>query len=102
MGNMGLALEMTTKQKIPNTVVSAKPAKRSAALATPKKVGRPRAKHSDPNYAQMSICISRDVRSKVKMRLLEADGEFSGLVEFTVEGVAEDTVMLIEALAVRL
>lgn len=72
---------VATKKKIPKTVVSAKPAKRSAAPAPVKKVGRPRAKHSDPNYVQMSIYISRDVRTKVKIRLLENGGEFSGLVE---------------------
>ena len=71
---------MATK-KIPKTIVPAKPPKRAAAPEPPKKVGRPRAKHSDPNYVQMSIYISRDVRAKVKMRLLETDGEFSGLVE---------------------
>ena len=38
-------------------------------------------RYSDPNYVQMSIYISRDVRAKVKMRLLATDGEFSGLVE---------------------
>jgi hypothetical protein len=49
----------------------------------PKKVGRPRAKHSDPNYVQMSIYIHKDVRTKVKVRLLESETEreFSGLVE---------------------
>ncbi len=49
--------------------------------AAPRKVGRPRAKHSSPDYTQMSIYIHRDVRTRVKMRLLETDGEFSGLVE---------------------
>ena len=72
---------MATKKKTPKTVAPAKPPKRSAAPAPTKKVGRPRAKHSDPNYVQMSIYISRDVRAKVKMRLLATDGEFSGLVE---------------------
>ena len=72
---------MATK-KLPKTIVPAKPPKRGVAVPEPpKKVGRPRAKHSDPNYVQMSIYISRDVRAKVKMRLLETDGEFSGLVE---------------------
>ena len=46
-----------------------------------KKAGRPRAKHSDPNYQQMSVYIHKDVRGKVKARLFEQDGEFSGLVE---------------------
>lgn len=51
------------------------------AAQTKKKVGRPRAKHSDPDYKQMSIYIHKDVRNKVKARLFEQDGEFSALVE---------------------
>ena len=46
-----------------------------------KRVGRPRAKHSDPDYKQMSVYIHQDVRNKVKARLFEQDGEFSTLVE---------------------
>lgn len=46
-----------------------------------KKSGRPRAKHSDPNYKQMSVYIHKEVRSKVKARLFEEEGEFSELVE---------------------
>jgi hypothetical protein len=47
----------------------------------PKKVGRPRAKHSDPDYKQMSVYVHQDVRNKVKARLFEQGGEFSELVE---------------------
>jgi hypothetical protein len=46
-----------------------------------KKAGRPRAKHSDPAYKQMSVYIHQDVRGKVKARLFEEGGEFSALVE---------------------
>jgi hypothetical protein len=46
-----------------------------------KKVGRPRAKHSDPDYRQMSVYVHKDVRNKVKARLLEQEAEFSALVE---------------------
>jgi hypothetical protein len=46
-----------------------------------KKAGRPRAKHSDPAYQQMSVYIHKDVRGKVKARLFEQGGEFSALVE---------------------
>jgi len=81
VSNRAILSLMATKKKIPKTVVSTKPAKRSAAPAPAKKVGRPRAKHSDPNYTQMSIYISRDVRKQVKICLLEDGGEFSGLVE---------------------
>jgi hypothetical protein len=59
-----------------------RPAKATSKPTKPKKtVGRPRAKHSDPDYKQMSVYIHKDVRAKVKARLLEQDGEFSGLVE---------------------
>jgi hypothetical protein len=46
-----------------------------------KRVGRPPAKHSSPDYVQMSVYVHKDVRSKVKVRLFESGGEFSGLVE---------------------
>ena len=44
-------------------------------------VGRPPAKHSSPDYVQMSVYVHKDVRSKVKVRLFETGGEFSALVE---------------------
>jgi len=58
-------------------------AKRPAKAVSPpkRKAGRPRAKHSDPDYRQMSVYVHKDVRSKVKARLLEQEGEFSALVE---------------------
>ena len=46
-----------------------------------KKRGRKPAKHSNPEFVQMSCYISRDVRARVKMRLFEESGEFSALVE---------------------
>lgn len=46
-----------------------------------KKPGRPRAKHSNPNYKQMSVYIHKEVRSNVKARLFHEEGEFSELVE---------------------
>lgn len=46
-----------------------------------KKIGRPRAKHSSPDYQQMSVYIHKEVRAKTKMRLFEIGGEFSELVE---------------------
>ncbi len=51
------------------------------AVPTKKTVGRPRAKHSDPDYKQMSVYVHKDVRNKVKARLFEQGGEFSALVE---------------------
>ncbi len=56
-------------------------AKKKAAPQARKKVGRPPAKHSDPDYKQMSVYVHKDVRNKVKARLLEQEGEFSALVE---------------------
>ena len=51
------------------------------AVPVKKKPGRPPAKHSDPDYKQMSVYIHKDVRNKVKARLFEQEGEFSALVE---------------------
>ena len=61
----------------------AKPPAKAPKKAAPvkKKAGRPRAKHSDPDYKQMSVYVHKDVRNKVKARLFEQDGEFSALVE---------------------
>jgi hypothetical protein len=57
-----------------------KAAKKVAPQAR-KRVGRPPAKHSDPDYKQMSVYVHKDVRNKVKARLFEQEGEFSALVE---------------------
>ena len=46
-----------------------------------RKVGRPRAKHSSPDYTQVSLYLHKDVRNKVKVRLFEQGAEFSALVE---------------------
>jgi len=46
-----------------------------------KKVGRPRAKHSSPDYAQVSVYVHKDIRNRVKARLFKRGEEFSGLVE---------------------
>ena len=54
---------------------------KKAAVPVKKTVGRPRAKHSDPDYKQMSVYVHQDVRNKVKARLFEQGGEFSALVE---------------------
>jgi hypothetical protein len=66
----------------PNAPTRSKAASgRGDAVPPARKVGRPRAKHSDPNYVQMSVYVHKDVRTKVKMRLFETGGEFSALVE---------------------
>jgi hypothetical protein len=72
------------KRRIPDTLgTMAKPPAnaRKKAASVKKKAGRPRAKHSDPDYKQMSVYVHKDVRNKVKARLFEQGGEFSGLVE---------------------
>jgi hypothetical protein len=71
---------MATRKAKATTRPKAAPGRKDS-FPPKKKVGRPRAKHSDPNYVQMSVYIHKDVRSKVKMRLFESGGEFSGLVE---------------------
>ena len=60
-----------------------RPYDRLRPMATTKpKMGRPQGKHSDPQYAQMTIYVDRTVRNLVKSQLaLQDDGEFSGLVE---------------------
>jgi hypothetical protein len=64
-------------------------------MAEPKpKRGRPPAKHSSDDYAQMSLYVHKTVRSLVRIELLrEAEqstepnsGEFSGLVEALLRG----------------
>jgi hypothetical protein len=47
----------------------------------PAKLGRRRAKHSNPEYVQMTVYVPRELRNKVKARLAEREMEFSGLVE---------------------
>lgn len=69
----------TRKAKAPSRS-KATSVRKDAAPPT-KRVGRPPAKHSSPDYVQMSVYIHKDVRSKVKVRLFETGGEFSALVE---------------------
>jgi hypothetical protein len=69
----------TRKVKAPNRSKAA-PGRKNIVQPT-KKVGRPPAKHSSPDYVQMSVYIHKDVRSKVKVRLFETGGEFRALVE---------------------
>ena len=45
------------------------------------RVGRPPAKHSSPDYAQMTVYIHKDVRNALKMRLFQEGLELSALVE---------------------
>ena len=43
--------------------------------------GRPRAKHSSPDYSQMTVYVRKDVRRAIKIRLFEEGLEMSALVE---------------------
>jgi hypothetical protein len=70
---------MATKKS--KKAVPSQKAIQPTALVKQKKVGRPRAKHSDPTYKQMSVYVHQEVRNKVKARLFERGEEFSGLVE---------------------
>ena len=46
-----------------------------------RRAGRPPAKHSSPDYAQMTVYVRKDVRREVKIRLFEEGLEMSALVE---------------------
>lgn len=85
---MVLSALMATKRA--SKTAAARTASKSAPPPEPsKKIGRPRAKHSSPDYQQMSVYIHKEIRSKVKMRLFETGGEFSGLVESLLLGWLE-------------
>jgi hypothetical protein len=53
----------------------------SPACRSVQRVGRPPAKHSSPDYAQMTVYIHKDVRNRLKMRLFQEGMELSALVE---------------------
>jgi hypothetical protein len=44
-------------------------------------VGRPPAKHSSPDYVQMTVYVPKAVRNEVKTRLFQEGRELSALVE---------------------
>ena len=46
-----------------------------------RRAGRPPAKHSSPDYAQVTVYVRKDVRREVKIRLFEEGLEMSALVE---------------------
>jgi hypothetical protein len=50
-------------------------------VTTRSAVGRPPAKHSSPDYAQVTVYIAKDVRNCVRIRLFQEGRELSGLVE---------------------
>jgi hypothetical protein len=43
-------------------------------------VGRSPAKHSSPDYAQMTVNVQKAVRNRLKMRLFQEGPELSALV----------------------
>jgi hypothetical protein len=47
----------------------------------PAKGERKPAKHSNPDYVQMTVYVPRSLRNSVKARLAAQEMEFSGLVE---------------------
>ena len=71
-----MATRKTTASKRPKAASGGK-----GSVPPTKRVGRPPAKHSSPDYVQMSVYIKKDVRTTVKIRLLKTGGEFSALVE---------------------
>ena len=48
---------------------------------TRRRVGRPPAKHSSPDYVQMTVYVPQIVRNEVKTRLFQEGRELSALVE---------------------
>ena len=66
------AVRTTTKQ----------PSREVATIATsaPRR-GRPPAKHSDPNYTQVTAYVRKATHQEVKIALIRAEQEFSELVE---------------------
>jgi hypothetical protein len=43
--------------------------------------GRPPAKHSSPDYSQLTVYVRKDVKRAIKIRLFEEGLEMSALVE---------------------
>ena len=62
-------------------------ATQNAGLSEPRKLGRPRAKRSDPDYTQVTAYIRKDTYLAVKRKLLDL-----GAVEFsdTLQELLED------------
>jgi hypothetical protein len=46
-----------------------------------RRAGRPPAKHSSPDYVQMTVYVPKTVRNEVKTRLFQEGRELSALVE---------------------
>ena len=57
----------------------------TAASAPQSKRGRPPAKHSSPDYVQMTVYVQKDVRNEVKIRLFQEGRELSALVEMLLK-----------------
>jgi hypothetical protein len=59
----------------------------SAALVPKRpRAGRPPAKHSSPDYSQITVYVHKDVRNAVKIRLFHDGLELSALVEKLLAG----------------
>jgi hypothetical protein len=56
------------------------------AAANRPRAGRPPAKHSSPDYAQMTVYVRKEVRNAVKVKLFQEGLELSGLVEKLLAG----------------
>lgn len=52
----------------------------------PKKIGRPRAKRSNPEYTQVTAYIKLETHLEVKERLVRKQQEFSELLEELLSG----------------
>ena len=68
--------KLPTKEK-PKTSARKAP----AHAATPRKVGRPPGKKSNPDYTQVTVYLRKQTHLAAKKRLLDEGREFSKLVE---------------------
>ena len=67
-----MPIPILVEENTPNTTVESTKQRRA---------GRPPAKHSSPDYVQMTIYIPKAVRNEVKTRLFQEGRELSALVE---------------------
>ena len=60
----------------------------ASAAIVPKRprAGRPPAKHSSPDYSQITVYVHKNVRNAVKVRLFHDGLELSALVEKLLAG----------------
>ena len=63
----------------------------TAPIKTPRKVGRPPGKKSDPDYSQVTVYLRKGNHLAAKKRLLDDGKEFSELVDELVTAWLENS-----------